>query len=169
MKKISIIVCLLLTVVFLCGCEKTKENKVISNGVEVNTNEMSHKHCTREATASNALVKLEYDLYYTGDILNLLVSNEKIISDSDEVLNTYENAYKSIHSNYEGLTYYDTSVVRGDTTVTSTIIINYDKIDIDRLIEIEGADDNIFDEKTPKVDKWLSLAEKFGTKCELVK
>ena len=35
--------------------------------------------------------------------------------------------------------------------------------------EIEGEEDNIFINKVPKVDKWLELAKKFGTTCELVK
>ena len=130
---------------------------------------MEHKYCTREATLDGGEVKLEYDLYYTGEVLNLLVSKEKIISSSEDILNTYEEAYKKIHLNYEKLENYDTSVVRGDTTVLSTISINYDKVDIDKLIEIEGEEDNIFINKVPKVDKWLELAKKFGTTCELVK
>lgn len=169
MKKVSIIICLLIVSVLLCGCEEKKENKVISNGTEVNTANMEHKHCTRNATATGAEVKLEYDLYYTGDVLNLLISKEKIISADQSVLNTYEEAYKKIHANYNGLEYYDASVEKGDTTVTSSITINYDKIDISKLIEIEGEEDNIFESNIPKASKWLELAKKFGTTCELVK
>ena len=167
MKKISIIIVLFL-VILLCGCE-SKDNEIIINNKPVNTSKMEHKHCTREATLDGGEVKLEYDLYYTGEVLNLLVSKEKIISSSEDILNTYEEAYKKIHLNYEKLENYDTSVVRGDTTVLSTISINYDKVDIDKLIEIEGEEDNIFINKVPKVDKWLELAKKFGTTCELVK
>lgn len=167
MKKISIIIVLFL-VILLCGCE-SKDNEVIINNKPINTSKMEHKHCTREATLDGGEVKLEYDIYYTGDVLNLLISKEKIISSSEDILNTYEEAYKKIHLNYEELENYDTSVVRGDTTVLSTISINYDKVDIDRLIKIEGEEDNIFEGKIPKVDKWLSLAKKFGTTCELVK
>ena len=167
MKKISIIIVLFL-VILLCGCE-SKDNEIIINNKPVNTSKMEHKHCTREATLDGGEVKLEYDIYYTGEILNLLVSKEKIISSSEDILNTYEEAYKKIHLNYEKLENYDTSVVRGDTTVLSTISINYDKVDIDKLIEIEGEEDNIFINKVPKVDKWLELAKKFGTTCELVK
>ena len=64
--------------------------------------------------------------------------------------------------------YYDTKVTRGDTSVTRNAIINYDKIDIEKLLEIEGEEDNIIENGEAKVDKWLSLAKKFGTKCELV-
>lgn len=167
MKKISIIIVLFL-VILLCGCE-SKDNEIIINDKPVNTSKMEHKHCTREGSLDGGEVKLEYDIYYTGSTLNILKSQEKVISANEEILNIYEEAYKNVHSNYSGLDYYDTEVIRGDTTVTSNISINYDEIDIDKLIEIEGEEDNIFEGKIPKVDKWLSLAKKFGTTCELVK
>lgn len=166
MKKIGLLLILLLSVVFISGCDKKEE--IIIDGKTVNTAKMVHEHCTRSATATDAEVKLNYDIYYTGEVLNIIKSEEKIISASQEVLDTYEEAYKKIHANYEGLEYYDTEVIRGDTTVTSSILINYDEIDIDRLIDIEGEEDNIFENKVPKVDKWLEFAKKFGTTCEKV-
>ena len=168
MKKINILVLLITIILLVTGCENNTSNKVISNGQKVNTSKMQHKHCTREGSVTNGEVNLNYDIYYTGDILNILKSEETVISNLSSVLDTYENAYKNIHKNYEGLKYYDTSVERTDDRVTSTITINYDQIDIGRLIDIEGEEDNIFENKIPKVEKWITLAKKFGAKCELV-
>ena len=168
MKKISIIL-LVLSLLLITGCEKEKEtNKVISNGKTINTSKMEHKHCTRKAQMTGGDVKLNYDLYYTGDVLNILKAEEKVISSSAEILDTYEEAYKKIADKYTDVEYYDVNVVRGDTTVTNSVTINYDKIDVDKMISIEGSDDNIFENKVAKVDKWLTLAKKFGTKCEIV-
>ena len=168
MKKVLLIIWLLVITIMLCGCEEKDNKKVVINGQTINTATMEHKHCTRGGTATGADVKLEYELYYTGDVLNILESKEEVISADEETLNTYEEAYKNIHTYYEGLDYYDTEVTRGDTTVTSIIKINYDQIDIDKLIDIEGEEDNIFENKIPKVSKWLELAKKLGTTCELV-
>ena len=55
---------------------------------------------------------------------------------------------------------------RGDTTVISDITINYEKIDVEKLLEIEGEEDNIIENGKAKVEKWLTLAKKFGTECE---
>ena len=100
---------------------------------------------------------------------NIIEPNRrKVTLDDSSMLDTYEEAYKKVHSYYEGLDYYDTSVVRNNNTVTSTININYDEIDIDKLISIEGEEDNIFTNKVPSVSKWLALGKKFGIKCELV-
>ena len=169
MKKISVIILFIgLFIITGCNDSKNETEKVEVNGKVVDTSKMEHKHCTRKGKIDNGDVSLNYDIYYTNDILNIIKSEEKIVSPSDGVLDIYEEAYKKIHQNYEGLEYYDTKVVRGDTSVTSTITIDYDKIDIDRLISIEGEEDNVFENKVPKVEKWIKLAEKFGTKCEIV-
>ena len=168
MKKYLIFIILFLAII-VTGCEKkdTKE-QVISNGEKVDTTKMIHEHCERAGSMDGGELSLNYELYYTGEVLNLLKSEEKVISSSDEILTTYENAYRGIHEHYKGLEYYDTEVVRGDTTVTSTITINYDKISIPTLIQIEGEEDNIFEDGVAKVAKWKELAKKFGTKCQIV-
>ena len=169
MKKIKIIALLGIICLFT-GCDSEEQKttqKVLSNGQEVNTNEMQHKHCTRKATAGNGIdVSLNYDIYYTKEDIDILKSEEKVMSASTESLDTYEEAYKKIHENYKNLEYYDTSVERGDTTVTSTITINYDKINIQQLLDIEGEEDNIIVNNKAKLEKWLELAKKFGTTCE---
>ena len=156
--------------IVLCGCEKEKKEKtkVISNGKVVDTSKMEHKHCTRNGSITNGEGSFNYDIYYTGDTLNLLKSEEKVISSDSSVLDTYEKAYKEIAKYYTDFEYYDVNVVRGDTTVSNSIIINYDKIDVDKLIKLEGEEDSIFVNKKASVSKWLEFAKKFGVKCEIV-
>lgn len=165
-KKIFILI--LVCTIFLTACSSKKEQtKIESNGEVINTSSMKHKKCTRTGNAGTGIdVSLNYDLYYTGDILNILHSEEKVVATNESDLDTYEEAYKKIYKNYEGLKYYDAKVERGDTSVTSDLTINYDKIDIDALLSIEGEEDNIIENGKAKVDKWITLAKKFGTKCE---
>lgn len=167
MKKISIIVLAFIFILLLTGCDE--ENKVISNGKKVSTANMEHKHCTRSGSGSNGVTtELSYELYYTGDRLNILESTEKVIANEDSDLDQYQKAYEQINKYYKGLEYYDTEVIRGDTSVTRNTTINYDKINIKELLSIEGAEDNIIEDGEAKVDKWIELAKKFGTKCEVV-
>lgn len=164
-KRSRLLILTIICLLFVSGC--SNENEVVSNGKKVNTSKMQVMHCTRKASASSGIeVELNYELYYRGEDLNILHSTEKVISASDESLNLYEDAYKKIHKNYDGLEYYDAKVERGDTTVISDITINYEKIDINKLLKIEGEEDNIIENGKAKVDKWLTLAKKFGTKCE---
>ncbi len=167
MKKINILLTLLIVItVFICGC--TDNNTVISDGKKVNTSKMQHKHCTRSATGDDITTELNYEIYYSGEKLNILESNERVISEKESNLDTYQEAYENINEYYKGLKYYDTQVVRGKNYVLRKTIINYDKINISTLLDIEGEEDNIIENGEAKVDLWLTLAKKFGTKCELV-
>ena len=122
--------------------------------------------CTREGEISNGEANLSYDLYYDGDYLLVLHAMEEVISSDESVLDEYETAYKTIRENYKGLKYYDNAVVRTSNSVTNDTIINYGKIDTDRLLEIEGEEDNVIKDGKVKVEDWKALAEKVGTKCE---
>ena len=83
MKKISSLILLIIVSLFIVtGCDSQSNNKannqVISNGEKVDTKTMKHKHCTRSADAgTNTDMVLEYDVYYTGEKLNLLINNDK--------------------------------------------------------------------------------------------
>ncbi|MBR2678704.1 MAG: DUF1307 domain-containing protein [Bacilli bacterium] len=169
-RKISLLIILLVCVLVISGCDSSEKTVKTSNtNSNVKTGKMVHKHCTRAATAGEGIdVSLNYELYYTDDLLNVLHSEEKVTSENSESLDTYEKAYKDIHANYKGLKYYDTDVVRDENSVTSIIHINYDKVNIAALIDIEGEEDNIFENGQAKVDKWISLSKKFGTKCTVV-
>ena len=130
MKKISIIFITLAFILLITGCDD--ENEVVSNGKTVNTANMEHKHCTRSASGTDGVTtELSYELYYTGDKLNILESTEKVIATKDSDLDTYQQNIK-------------------------------------QLLDIEGEEDNIIQDGEAKVDLWLELAKKFGTKCEVV-
>lgn len=163
MKKYLVLITI--SLLLFSGCN---DNKVVSNGKKVDTSNMIHEHCIRTGSVKDGEASLEYDIYYTGEVFNIIVSNEKVTSTNKEVLDTYEEAYRKIHSYYEGLEYYDTSVIRTSDYVESSMTINYDKVDIKKLISIEGEDDNIFEDNIPKIEKWKELAKKVGTKCSIV-
>ena len=165
-NKLVLIVLICSLVLVVSGCDN--KNTIKSGGERVNVSKMQHKHCTRQGVGTGIETSLSYDLYYTGEALNVLKSVEKVTSDSEDTLKSYEEAYQKIFSNYEGLKYYDAEVKRDDSSVTSTIVINYDKIDINKLLEIEGEEDNIIENGQAKVDKWLELSKKFGTECKEV-
>ena len=166
------VVFLLIVGLFLVGCqdiEETKDSDSSGSSSNIPSGVMIHQHCTRNGSLSGGEVELNYELYSTGEVLNRLESYEKVISSSGDILNTYEDAYNKIIKNYEGLEYYEASVIRENDYVLNTIKIDYDHIDIKKLLDIEGEEDNIIEDGTAKVDKWLELAKKFGTTCTEVK
>lgn len=145
----------LVMVLLLAGCGSN--SAVSSDGV---------KKCTRTGTVTNGSTEMNYEVYYKGEDVVLLHSTEKIISDSSSVLDTYEEAYKSIFKQYEGLEYYDNKVTRSNNSVTNEITINYEKIDMGKLLDIEGEENNVIENGKVKLDTWLSFAKKYGVTCE---
>lgn len=156
MKKIVLKLSLLVLVSFLItGCGSG--NIASADGVKI---------CSRTGEVNNGSSKMNYEVYYEGDYVTIIHSVEEIISDDSSVLDTYEEAYKNIFKQYENLEYYDNTVTRGDNTVISDTTINYAKIDIDKLLEIEGEEDNVIENGKVKLSTWLTFAKKFGVTCE---
>lgn len=155
-----------------CGNEKVQEAQPVVNNdgdiesVEDLSSKKGELSCSRDATASDGVSPVfNYHIKYKdGNILELHAI-EMIMSSDQENLDIYEEAYENINKNYKGLKYYDTKVVRDDNSVTRDTIINYDKIDIEALLDLEGEEDNIIVDGKAKLDIWLDFAGKFGTTC----
>lgn len=166
MKKIIIssiiILCFLVT-----GCKNNEE--VISDGKKVNVSKMNHKICSGEGSIdSNSKANMTYDIYYRDNVIYILVSKQQVISSKKETLDIYEKSFNEIRDHYAGLEYYDTEVNKNETSVEYIQTINYEKIDTNKLISIEGEKDNIIENGKAKLDKWLSLSNQFGVKCKEV-
>ena len=93
-------------------------------------------------------------------------SISRVTSKDNSKLDTYENSYKAIAANYKNLAEYKTSVIRDSNSVTYDTTINYDKIDTEKLLEIEGEEDNIIVNGKAKLALWLELAPNVGVVCE---
>ncbi len=165
MKKIMFITISFLLVLTMTAC--TKEEKEIGEEIEVTNGKQVHEHCSRKGTIDdNSSAEMEYELYYTDGIINRIESTEVVTSTSEETLDTYEDAFRKIHEYYTDIDNYETKIIRTSTTVTSKMDINYDKIDIAKLIELEGEEDNIFEDGLPKVSKYKEFIKKVGITCD---
>ena len=159
MKKFSISLFLIMILVLCSSCGKEKIIKEESENV---------LHCTRNITAQdNITTDIKYSIYYDGDYVTKTVSIEKVTSKDKEVLKTYKEAYEKVFSNYKGIDYYDNKVEQYGNTVSSTTIVNYQKVDTNKIIEIEGKDDNIFeDDGRVKKDTLVGFYKKYGVTCK---
>ena len=164
MKRSSFIILLFAILFVLTGCDSTTnlDDKYSTDG-------LNHISCSRdaEATDEDTDVEIMYDLYYdNNNYLKILKSVEKIKSSNEEVINKYKEAYETVYSVYNNMDYYDNNIVVKDDTVISTTNINYEKIDMDKLLEIEGKEDNVKVENGKiKLSDWKSFAKKYGTTC----
>ena len=173
--KSSLIIIILLLLVTGCGKDnieivnmdgttsKRSENPLYN----INVNGSGTLECSRAANVSDGL-EASFRIVVTYKNGNMLVlhSIDTIKSDNQDSLTEYENAYNKISEQYKDIKYYDTTVTRDDNSVMFDLNINYEKVDIDKIIEIEGDDAKMFKDGKAKLKPWLTYAKKFGTTCE---
>ena len=153
MKKILNIVLVCFMIVFLAGCDNNSEKTMT---------------CTRKVTVTDDVkMDLLYKATYKNDVVSRIETVEKIISSDDSVLESYKNQLDSVYSPYAKVEYYDTSVeIDGDTLISNTKI-DYSKIDIDELIEIDSANSSLIDKDGKvKIDTVRNIYEKVGATCK---
>ena len=139
MKKFSICLLLVLSVILLSGCGRES----ILDKVEKEDNEKVLK-CTRKTTEQdNLTTSFKYSIYYAGEYVTKTVAIEKVTSEDDDILKTYKEAYEKVFSNYKDIDYYDNEVKKEGNTVSTTTVVDYRKVDVNKIIEIEGKEDNI--------------------------
>lgn len=164
MKKIISLCFVILCLFLLTGCEE--ENSKTAKVKKEKGEEILK--CTRTAVGmNNATASLNYTIYYKGDYVTKTVSIEKVKSDDSSVLDQYESSYKKIFANYKDIDYYDNTVDRTSDSVTSTTVINYEKVDTAKILELEGEDGNIYEEDgRVKKETLTDFFKKYGAKCE---
>ena len=163
MKKMIKYFTLLIVILIMCsGCEEEKNSELTK---KKNENAL---YCTKETSAKdNMSTSLKYTIYYKGEYVTRTVSIEKVISDDNNILEKYKTAYENVFKAYQNIDYYDNKVEKLGNSVTSTTVINYEKVDTKRLLEIEGEEGNVFDSNGKvKKDTLVNLYKKYGAKCE---
>ena len=107
-----------------------------------------------------------YEVYYQGQDVNKVETKEIIESDSQETLNTYKTTIENLYSNFDNIDNYKYNVVVEGNTLTSTTDINYAKIDMDQLLEVDSSIQQLLNDNN-KVDleKVTSVYEQAGATC----
>ena len=135
MKK-SLIFCisLFLFVFLLSGCE----------------NEVKTMTCTRTTNQNNTKMSLNYKVDYKGNYVTKVKSVEIVESDDSEYLNTLKEQTENIYSAYNNIENYNYKTEINGNTFTSTVDIDYEKIDTEKLISIDSSNSQLI--KNGKID-----------------
>ena len=104
-----------------------------------NSNDALSMTCTRTMNQNNIKTSLKYNVEYKDDYVSRIKSVETIETDSSDILNTYKEQIESLYSPYQDVDYYEYNVEIQDNKLTSTVDINYEKVDTDKLLEIDSA------------------------------
>ena len=171
-KKISsLLLVFILLVCFITGCETKKDNTdnndkkdTIKSLSDLSSNN-GQLHCTRNATVEGGSGDFNYYVDYNGDDITYISSIDSVTISDSAKRKEYEDAYLKLDDYYKDIDYYYSKVDVSGDTVTHTVKINYEKIDVSKLIEIEGEEDNIYENNKAKLSKYFDLAKKNGVAC----
>lgn len=150
MKKLKLLLVVLLGLI-VTGCTQVEEEKTMT--------------CTRTINQQNMQMDLKYTIIYQGNYVKKVNSVEKITTEDINTLKNYKISVEQLYAPYAELEHYETEVTIDGTTLTSTANINYEKIDVDKLIEIDSANSQLFDNGKIKVETMEELYSQVGATC----
>ncbi len=150
-KKILLFSGVFIFLILVTGCSKESENLIT---------------CTRSMNQNNIKTNLKYNISYDGDYVTRIKSIETVETDSQDILDSYKTQIESIYSPYSDVDYYEYNVKVEDNKLTSTVDINYEKVDTDKLLEIDSANGQLIKDGKIKVNDIKSVYESLGAICE---
>lgn len=141
--------------------------KKASNQVNPDNYETKTMKCHYSANNSGT----EFDLNYFADYKGLYVTNirsdERITSDDTTVLETLKKQVEETYSPFDDIEYYDYSIEIDGNTLISTTDINYNKIDIEKVLEIDESSKTLIKNGKININDLKKTYETIGATCEM--
>ncbi len=157
MKKLVRLSFIFIMCICLCACGKKKTKEDVTT-------------CKLESNQEGSGYKLEatYKIYSKKDVVSKVDTEEIVISEKEDVLNTFESSLKTQYKNnndlYGG---YDYKITKDGNKVTSKVVIDYSEMDMDKFIDNNSAMKS-FVNKSNKLtlEGAKSIYTSVGAKCE---
>ena len=148
MKKIIYIVALVLLVT---GCSR-KDGTIT---------------CTSTSTPNEEVkLKSTYIITYKNNYVTKLKTTEIITVKDKSNIETYKNVLENSYKEYNKIKYYSNVISVEDNNLISSTIINYDKINTNKLIKLDKNNQSIIKNKKVAVDDIKNVYVKNGCKCK---
>lgn len=151
MKKTILVLMLCISALMITGCGKEEEKTM---------------NCSRTLNQNGIEMNLSYTVKYKGDYVTSVKSVEKIKSDDTATIEAYKTQLEETTSPYKDIKYYDHEVNVDGNTLTSTITIDYEKIDTDKFIEVDSSAKQLIKDGKVEVETIETLYNTLGITCE---
>lgn len=154
MKKLAILVPVLALSLTGCGTETAKTGTI---------------NCalSKNDVVSEYSLESSYVINYTGDYVDNVETKETVSSDSEYVLEyfeqTFNDTYSATSKAYGGYTY---TVTKEDKKVISDVKIDYNEMDIDQFVKDQPTLKDFVENGKMLVDGVKSVYEAMGATCE---
>lgn len=123
--------------------------------------------CTKTGEVTTGVeADLTYEVTYTGSYVDEVHTVEKLTTDNEQYLEQYKTLVEAGYSPYKYVKYYDYDVQVKDGVLTSTVDINYAKIDTDKMIEIDSNNSLLIKNGKVKLSDIQDMYEQLGAVCK---
>lgn len=123
--------------------------------------------CHLSKTQSGDEFDLSYFADYEGNYVTNIRSDERITSNDSNALETYKKSIEQTYAPFDNIEYYDYSVSIDGNTLISTTDIDYSKIDINKVIEIDSSSRALIKNGKININDLKKVYESMGTTCEM--
>ena len=107
-----------------------------------------------------------YKVDYKGNYVTKVKSVEIVKSDDSEYLNTLKEQTENIYSAYNNIENYNYKTEINGNTFTSTVDIDYEKIDTEKLISIDSSNSQLIKNGKIDINDIKNIYESIGATCK---
>ena len=111
-------------------------------------------------------MSLNYEVDYKGNYVTKVKSVEIVKSDDSEYLNTLKEQTENIYSAYNNIENYNYKTEINGNTFTSTVDIDYEKIDTEKLISIDSSNSQLIKNVKIDINDIKNIYESIGATCK---
>lgn len=140
---------------------------VKNSSVKPESGDTKTMRCHLSKEQSGAEFDLSYFADYKESYVTNIKSNEKIVSDNTSILETYKSKVEQSYEPFDDIEYYNYSVkIEGDTLI-STTDIDYSKIDIEKVLEVDPTSSSLIKNGKININTLKKAYESMGATCEM--
>lgn len=121
--------------------------------------------CTRSIDQGSIQMELNYKVSYRNNNVTKVESIEKIVAEDSSILDTYKETVEKTYEPYSDIEYYDYHVSIDGNTLTSEANIDYEKVDTDKMIQVDSANGQFIKNGKIHIDDLQSIYESLGASC----
>lgn len=165
MRKRWIII-ILITVALVSGCSSKKESV---EKIEIPKPKIEEKsfRCTLNKTMEDTTtLDATYLVFYKGEDVTRLNTEEIMTSNNSTTLELYEKQLENLYQTYRNIDYYDNEIRIEGNKLYSVTKIDYEKIDMNKFLEINEQMKSLIDDGKLKVLTLKAMYQTLGITCQ---
>ena len=122
-------------------------------------------YCDASAELEDYSIDLSYQIEHDGKYVSRILSTEKVFSEDEYLLMSFQDMINEDQDIYKGLKHYKHSTNISDGVLTSIVDINYKKINTTKMINLDSNNENLIKNGKVSIDDIKLYYEDLGTTC----